>query len=571
MKKLNKKAPKVITDLKNLVISGSEKFGDKVLYEYKDGVEVKKYTHNDLLSDMNALGTALDKRGFTGKTIAVIGDTSPFWTLTYLTTVNGNGIIVPLDKELSLTSICDFLKISDCSAIAYTGSFNGKLTSLSDSIPGIKLFIRLNKDKDGADVVSGDAEAIDLEDLINEGNDLLDSGYKAYTDIIPDMNKCCAILFTSGTTGTSKGVMLSQKNLTAAVNSASICAPYDDKTSLVSVLPIHHTYEFTCTHLAGMNVGVSTYINPSLKYASRSMQYYKPSALVVVPMFLETVHKKVWAKINESNMTGKVKAGMNLSNALLKVGVDMRTKLFADILAAFGGNVRSIICGGAPVQSNILKDLEAFGITVYEGYGITECSPLVAVNPNGKAKFGSVGTPVCGCEVMIDPASTDDSGRGEILVKGDNVMLGYYNNPEATAEVFTEDGWFRTGDIGYIDRDGYIFITGRKKNVIILSNGKNVYPEELEENLMTSEYVKEIVVIGRKDENDNETEIIAVVFPDYENYPDTDRDELKKLARESLIALNENMPSFKQASDFEFRETEFEKTTTKKIKRFLVK
>jgi long-chain acyl-CoA synthetase len=203
MKKLNKKAPKVITDLKNLVISGSEKFGDKVLYEYKDGVEVKKYTHNDLLSDMNALGTALDKRGFTGKTIAVIGDTSPFWTLTYLTTVNGNGIIVPLDKELSLTSICDFLKISDCSAIAYTGSFNGKLTSLSDSIPEIKLFIRLNKDKDGADIVSGDAEAIDLEDLINEGNDLLDSGYKAYTDIIPDMNKCCAILFTSGTTGVS--------------------------------------------------------------------------------------------------------------------------------------------------------------------------------------------------------------------------------------------------------------------------------------------------------------------------------------------------------------------------------
>lgn len=558
-----------MTDLKNLVCSSAEIFGEKTFYEYKDGKENKEYSFTRFLHDMNSLGTALCSRGLIGENIAVIGATSPFWTLTYLTVVNGNGTIVPLDAELSIDAICDFVRLSGCKAIAYTSAFNGKLATICERMPDIKLFIRLSPDTKGVDTSS--ADVCDIADLIAEGDAMLTSGDESYTKILPDIEKCCAILFTSGTTGTSKGVMLSQKNLVTSINAAGALVPYDERSTLVSVLPIHHTYEFTCTHLTAMNLGVSVYINPALKYASRSMQYYKPTGLVVVPMFLETVHKKVWASIEEKKMTKKVKAALALSSAALKVGIDLRRRLFSDVLNAFGGNIDTIICGGAPIRDDILCDLNAFGITVLEGYGITECSPLVSVTPYTSPRIGSVGPAAIGSEVKIDESTLDDSGRGEILVRGGNVMLGYYNNAEATAEAFTDDGWFRTGDIGYLDRDGYIYITGRKKNLIILSNGKNVYPEELEENLLTSEYVKEIVVIGRRDQRGAETSIVAVVFPDAEAHPELSFDELKARTLEDLKVLNERMPSFKQVDTFEFRDTEFEKTTTKKIKRFLVK
>ncbi|MBQ7822539.1 MAG: AMP-binding protein [Clostridia bacterium] len=570
MKKIKKNPPKIVSDFKELVLTSAEKFGDKTFYEYKVGKETKKYSYNKYLSEMNAYGTALNARGYIGKNIAVIGDTSPYWALTYVTAVNGNSTIVPLDKELSLDAVCDFINLSECAAIAYTGAFNGKITTLAEKIPNVSLFIRLNSDDKEVDSPEG-VNVVDINTLIEEGQALLDGGDASYTSITPDTEKCCSILFTSGTTGTSKGVMLSQKNIITSVNAACELVPFDDSASLVSVLPIHHTYEFTCTHLAAMNIGASVYINPSLKYASKSMQYYKPNGLVVVPLFLETVHKKVWAKINDEKIAGKVKAGMKLSNIALKLGIDIRRRIFADVLSAFGGNIETIICGGAPIQPNIIKDFNAFGITVLEGYGITETAPLVSVTPYQAPKIGSVGPAAIGTQVKVDETTLDDSGRGELLVKGGNVMLGYYKNPEATAEVFTEDGWFRTGDIGYIDADGYIYITGRKKNVIILSNGKNVYPEELEENLLSCTYAKEIVVIGRRDEKGSETSIVAVVFPDFESHEDMSSDEVKAKALEQLKALNENMPSFKQVSVFEFRDTEFEKTTTKKIKRFLVK
>ncbi|MBQ4137691.1 MAG: AMP-binding protein [Clostridia bacterium] len=562
--------PKIATDLKQLIYSSAEIYKDKTFYEFKVGKETQKYTYEKYLSDMKAYGTALSSRGLIGKNIAVIGDTHPYWSLTYLTVVNGNGTIVPLDKEISLDAVCDFANLAECVAIAYTGYFNGKITSLAEKLPNIELFIRLNEDDKGVDSPEG-VNVIDIADLLNEGQELLNNGNDTYTSIVPDMEKCCSILFTSGTTGTSKGVMLSQKNIITSVNAACALVPFDNTSNIVSVLPVHHTYEFTCCHLAAFNIGASVYINPSLKYASRSMQYYKPYGLVVVPMFLETVHKKIWANIRDKGIEGKVRAAMKLSNAALKLGVDLRRKLFSDVLSAFGGNIKVIICGGAPIKPEIIEDFNAFGIAVLEGYGITETSPLVSVTPYKAPKIGSVGPAAIGCEAKIDETTLDQDGRGEILVRGTNVMLGYYKNPEATAEAFTEDGWFRTGDIGYLDDDGYIFITGRKKNVIILSNGKNVYPEELEENFNNCEYVKEIVVIGRKDENTGETDIVAITYPDFDSFPELEKDEIKQKALERLKELNSEMPSFKQVGIFEFRDTEFEKTTTKKIKRFLVK
>jgi len=267
-------------------------------------------------------------------------------------------------------------------------------------------------------------------------------------------------------------------------------------------------------------------------------------------------------------MKKKVAFAIKLSNALRKVGIDIRNKIFKDVKDGLGGNIEKIVCGGAPLSKELIKDFDAFGITIYEGYGITECSPLVSVNRPGGIKLGSVGPAVLGTTVKIDKAEGEETG--EILVKGDNVMLGYYKNPEATAEVFTEDGWFRTGDLGYMDKDGYIFITGRKKNLIILSNGKNIFPEEIEEHLSHNEIVGESVVIGRKNEQ-GEIVISAIVYPNPEIAEGKDKDEVYALVKEAVAETNKKLPLFKHIQLFELRDTEFEKTTTKKIKRFLVK
>ena len=382
------------------------------------------------------------------------------------------------------------------------------------------------------------------------------------------MQEMCALLFTSGTTGTSKGVMLSQKNLTAAVNASCLSMSYDHKNTFVSVLPPHHTYELTCGNLAMINIGGSVFINDSIKYAMRNFASFKPNTLVLVPLFLETMHKKIWDEINKKGMTKKVKLGMKASAAMLAVGVDKRKQIFSQILGAFGGNLQSIVCGGAPLSPQIIKDFYAFGITVLEGYGITECAPLVAVNSPGKVKFHSVGQPVYGCEVKIDKGPDEETG--EILVKGDNVMMGYYRNPEATAEVFTEDGFFRTGDIGYMDKDNYIYITGRKKNVIILSNGKNVFPEEIEERLSEVDIISESVVIGRQNTN-GEIVITAIAVPNMERLEGKNADEVYTAIKDAVNEINRHLPSFKQVHDVEIRYEEFEKTTSRKIKRYIIK
>jgi long-chain acyl-CoA synthetase len=288
---------------------------------------------------------------------------------------------------------------------------------------------------------------------------------------------------------------------------------------------------------------------------------------MLVPLFLETMHKKIWDEVRKKGMEKQLRALMKMNRALLAVRLDARNKIFGQVRAAFGGNLKSIVCGGAPLSPELIKDFYAFGITVLEGYGITECAPLVSVNSPGKIKFRSVGTPVKGCQVKIDKNPEDETG--EILVKGDNVMMGYYKNEEATAEVFTEDGWFRTGDIGYMDDDGYIFITGRKKNVIILSNGKNVFPEELEEYLATIPCILESVVLARKNDAGEQT-ITAIVVPNEELMEGKSKDEVYTEIKDAIQKINAKLPSFKQIRKIEVKNEKFERTTSKKIQRFKV-
>ena len=554
-----------INDLKDLVETNAKTYGDKPLYYYKEGKEVVTFTHNQMKSSVDGLGTAFSLLGLMGSNIAVIGDTNPYYMVTYFAAANGGGAIIPLDKELDNDTIAGFLKIADAKALVYTESFNSRIPEIEALAPFIKYFIPIKPDE----ALMPNDKYVSLPSLIEKGTEAISGGNTSFTDFTPDREALAALIFTSGTTGTSKCVMLSQKNL--ATSTYACCesmSHFGEKNTFVSVLPMNHSYEVTTEHLALSHIGCSTYINDSIKNALRSFNYFKPNSLILVPLFVETIYKRIWKEIDKKGMRRKVKLGIALSNTLLKFGIDRRRKIFKDVHAALGGNLSCIVCGGAPLSKELIRDFRSFGISILEGYGITECSPLVSVNRLGKERLGSVGTPVLGCAAKIDKDESEETG--EILVKGDNVMMGYLNNPEATAEVFTEDGWFKTGDIGYMDKDGYIFITGRKKNVIILSNGKNIFPEELEEHLCKNEIIGECVVIGRKAES-GETAITAVIYPNPELTEGKSSEEITALVKEAVDDTNKHLPMFKHIQNMEIRDTEFEKTTTRKIKRFLVK
>lgn len=556
--------PKVIHDLKELVCSAAERFGDKVLYRYNESGEEKQFTFRDSMNFMNRMGTAFAKLSILGQTVAVIGESHPAYMTAYYATVNGGGVIVPLDKDLTDTELVNFVNLSEAVAIVYTGYYNKKIINLADKMPGVRYLIPI--DGENEDLSCEKVMTFDALQLLGEQE--LENGNREFLDVVPDIDKMSALLFTSGTTGTSKGVMLSQRNLVAAINASCDTMRFDDSTVLVDVLPMHHSYEVTCGHLSAQNLGCEIFINDSLKNVLRNFGKYKPTALVLVPLFLETMHKRVWAEIEKKGMTGKVKAAMKISDSLLKIGIDLRKNLFAEILNAFGGRLSIIVSGGAPLNPKIIKDFRSFGITVLEGYGITECSPLISVNTIGKTRYRSVGMPVMGCQVKIDRKDEFDD-VGEILAKGDNVMLGYYRNEEATKAVFTDDGWFRTGDIGYVDDGGYIFITGRKKNVIILSNGKNIFPEEIEEKLIQLDSVQECVVVGRNNDN-GEQVITAVIYPNQDMFAGVEKDEIYSSIKSEITALNRGLPVYKQIRGVEIKDEEFEKTTSKKIKRYKV-
>lgn len=557
------KPPKVISDLRDLVRSNSEIYGDKPLYFYKNGETYSEYSFKRLYDETVYIGSALEKRGLM-KGVSVIGSTHPQYIATYLSTVNGGGYIVPIDPELSDEQIAYFMSHAEVQTVVYTEKMNSKMPNIEKLLPNVKLFVAIQPSAD----FTVDERNITIEMLLEEGKKAYEDGFTDYVDYNIDMEKMAAVIFTSGSTGTAKGVMLSMKNLTAATNASCLSMAYDDRNTFVSVLPPHHTYEITCGHLAIMNLGAQVYINDSLKHVMKSFNSFKPNALMLVPLFVETMHKKIWAEIKKKGIEKQVKIAIGFNNAFLFCGIDIRKKMFKEIIDSFGGNLKSIVCGGAPLSPQLIKDFYAFGITVLEGYGITECAPLVAVNSPGKVRFHSVGQPVYGCTVKIDKDENDETG--EILVKGENVMMGYYKNPEATKEVFTDDGWFRTGDIGYMDKDGYIYITGRKKNVIILSNGKNVFPEEIEEYLAPIDIIEECVVMARENEK-GELTITAITVPNMALLEGKNDDEITELIKTRIDAVNKKLPTYKQIHRIELRHEPFERTTSKKIQRFKIK
>ena len=569
-KKLGKKTPRDeskcprVKDLKELLLAAEASWGDKPFYHYKENGEVKTLSRIQLRESVDELGTAFSVWGIMGNNVAVIGEQNPYYMTGYFAAANGGGSAVPLDKELDDGAICGFVEISEAKAIVYTPAFNKRMVTLAENMPGIKYFIPISPDPE----YMPDERFISLESAREVGRAALMKGDRSFVDHVVDPEKMASLIFTSGTTGTSKGVMLSHKNITSSVNDCVDVVDFTPDSTFVSVLPMNHSYEVTTEQLALCLIGGSTYLNDSIKNALRNFQNFKPNSLILVPLFAETIHKRIWNEIRKKGIEKKVRTAMKLSGAMKKLGIDVRAKLFKDIHKALGGKVTNIVCGGAALSPEITRDFMAWGIVVQEGYGITECSPLVAVNRYGKVKPGSVGPAVPGCHVKIDASNGETTG--EIMVKGNNVMMGYYNNPDATAEVLSEDGWFRTGDLGYIDNEGFIYITGRKKNLIILSNGKNIFPEELEEHLSHEDIVCESVVIGRTNLEGN-IAITAVIYPDPELTKGLTPEEIDEKVKEAVMNTNKRLPTFKHIQGYEVRDTEFEKTTTKKIKRFLIK
>lgn len=565
-KNVERQIPKTVTDLLQLVRTGAECFGEKDIYVYQENKQEKHLSYRENYERVLWFGTALCHYDLAGKKIAVVGDTHPSYMTAFFATIASNSTIVPLDKDLNDDALIDFMNIAEVSAVIYTASFNRRLINYADRLPAVKYFIPIINE--GEDCAKDNVIA--FNELLEIGRMLYEGGNTAFTDIEPDLDHLAAILFTSGTTGTSKGVMLTHRNFVAATNgSDQSMTQFNRKNVFVDCLPMNHSYEITCGQLAIQNLGATMVINDSIKNVLRNFVKYKPNALMLVPLYVETMYKKIWSEIDKKGMKKKVRTAMKISDALLKVGIDMREKFFSQITGALGGNLKIIVVGGAPMRPEIISDFRSFGIYILEGYGITECSPLVAVNRLGSERPHSVGPAVECCQVRIDKQPGEETG--EIVVKGENVMVGYYNNPEATAAVFTDDGWFRTGDIGYMDKDGYIYITGRKKNVIILSNGKNVFPEEIEEHLSDrSDVIGESVVLGRPNAS-GETVITAVIYPNPDFSKGKTKEEVEAAVREAVTEVNKSLPVYKQVRDTELRDTEFEKTTTRKIKRFLVK
>ncbi len=565
--RLNRIAPRAGDVLDLIGAIGAH--GDRNLFQYFEGRDLKSMTYTEFHGMVHKAAAAFDAMGLRGERVAVIGDTSPQWICTYVAALAAGCVIVPMDKELDVTEICKFLDSVEAKAIIYAKSFNEKFVKpIQENTTGVRYFIPITPAYDD----TFDSKVVSFEQVLACGQERIER--EGYTYPVVTDRECMAeMLFTSGTTGTSKCVMLSQKNIFAAVNAATETVWFFPDDVLVSVLPVHHTYELMCL-IAAMLFGMEVCINDSLRHVLKNFQLFKPTGLVLVPLFLNTMYKKIWSEAERTHKDVILKAGLATSKTLMSMGIDARRKIFKSVIDAFGGRLDHIICGGAKLNPDLIAAFSDFGIEVYEGFGITECSPLTNVTPYWGRKAGSIGPHVPSCLCRIADPQPGDHGypEGELQIKGDNVMLGYYNNPEANVAAFTEDGWFRTGDVAYMDEDGYVYITGRLKSVIVLENGKNVFPEEVEEHLANIETISEMVVVGRKAEDSDEVILTAIVYPNYEKLPAGASEELiMESIRKSINQVNRRLPGFKQVKAIELRDTEFEKTTSKKIKRHLVK
>lgn len=567
MKKNSLYEVRKITSLKEMLEQSVE------IYSEKNAFLVKKnrtdsytgITYRQYGDDVRALGTAFIDIGICkGSKVAVVSENRYAWAVTYMAAVNGEGYIVPIDKELAAEDIMNLLKVSEASAVVYSKNVKKKL---GNEFPeNIKYAI--NMDSEDADENCGE---ISFDALIKKGNELLEQGDKRFdnVEIIPEESKI--LLFTSGTTAMSKGVLLSHKNIVTNLMSMCSMVYCGEKDVFLSVLPIHHTYECTCGFLAPIYRGSTIAYCDGLRYIANNLKEAQATMMLGVPAMFEAMHKRVISHLKKSGMEKKFKTGRFVTKSLAKVGIDKRREVFKDVIDSFGGKVRLFISGAASISMETQKFFEDIGIEFLQGYGITECSPIVALSRSKMFREGAAGIALpC---MDVDVLMPNEEGVGEIICKGDNVMNGYYKNDEET-QAAVENGWFRTGDLGYIDEDKYIYITGRKKNVIVTKNGKNIYPEELEAFINQNEYVKESLVYGKDEDGSGELVISAIIVPNYAAIEsvlgkDVSEGKVHELMQSAVDAVNKRNPLYKYIRNVTVRNDDFKKTTTQKIKRYL--
>lgn len=550
---------KPIDSIRHMMQMAVDEAGDNIAYKFKEKGEVREVTFKEFRDTTFYLGTALYDLGLTKKHIAMVGENSYNWICVYLTVLQGDGVYVPVDKELPPEQMSFVLNESDAEVLFYTKTYEDFIRENKDKFPKIKTFVAIDGEDD-TDL------SLSFKKLIAKGKELYEGGEKGFLNLEKDVKDMRMLVFTSGTTGVAKGVMLSEYNLISSVY-------YGLQTSTIydtglSVLPYNHTYEAVPGILVAIHFHATLCINENLKTVLKNLNLYKPKYIYVVPAFAEVFYKKIWSNAKSSGKEPLLKVMVKVSNFLRIFGIDLRYKLFKSVHDAFGGNLRKIVCGGAPLRQELGEFFNSIGISLTNGYGITECSPLVSVNHDTFNDCSTVGKPLPCCEIKID--LPDEDGIGEICVRGDVVMLGYYKQPELTMEVLSEDGWFKTGDFGYVNKDGQLVITGRKKNIILLDNGKNIFPEEIENYIMSVPYIEEVVVYGIKNKDGVDEKLSCQVFLSEEKIAELGIENPKEQVKSDIAEAISFLPVYKRVSNVIVRDEAFEKTTTKKIKRAVI-
>ena len=552
------KAVKIDT-IKELMDLAEKEDGDKIAFEYrneKDKSKIEAITYKEFQYDTYYLGTALLQLGMNKNHIAVIGENSYKWLTVYLTVLKSDSVLVPIDRELPEKDIINILKSSDSEVLFYAGKYEKYIEKFKKELPNIKYFIGFDRNENLENVLS-------YKKIMDLGKERYEAGDKSYASIEhKDTNILKLLVYTSGTTGDPKGVMLTEHNLVSCVYYGLQVA--EIKTKCLSVLPYHHTYEAVAGILVALHKHATICINDSLKNVLKNLQLYKPDYIYLVPAFTEVFYKNIWGTAKKEGKEAGLKFLIKLSNVLRKMGIDLRGKLFKSIHSAFGGNLKEIICGGAPIRPEIGKFFNDIGVMLLNGYGITECSPLVSVNRPKFNDSSTVGVILPCCEVKIE--NPNDEGDGEIWVKGDIVMIGYYKDKERTDKVL-KDGWFNTEDYGKVNEKGQLVINGRKKNVIVLTNGKNVYPEEIENYILRIPYVEETIVKSVKNDIGQEVALCAEVYLNSDKVKELEIENVEEQLKKDISKETKELASYKHITKIEIRKTEFIKTTTKKIKR----
>lgn len=527
-------------------------------------------TYKEFKEDVEGLGTALIKLlGLKDKRVIIIGETQYGWYVSYMAMLCGVGIAVPTDKELPENELENIVKRSKASAIIYSPKKENDIKKVKENIPDVEYFIEMKSDKtlDGKDV--------GLNTLINLGKNIVSSGDKSFEEIEIDPEEFKILFWTSGTTSNSKGVMLNNRNLAENINAVTAYVKLYPTDMLFSVLPLHHCYESTIGFLYPLGIGASVAICEGLRYIVPNLQEAKPTAMIAVPLLVENLHKKINEKIVQTRKDKIVNTMIGVTNALKVAGIDVKRKVFKEILENLGGKLRIIVSAAAPIDKKVGEWIEDIGILFLQGYGLTETAPISAVTPDYKTMVGSAGKAIVQADIKIDNPNED--GEGEILIKSPTLMIGYYEDEIATKKAITSDGYFHSGDLGYVDEEGYVFVTGRSKNVIVTQNGKNIYPEEIEMMLNKLDEVKDVMVYGKEPESGSRKEakeliITAKILPDKDKikelYGDISNEEIYDILWKKIKEENKKLSSYKAVKKLEIKDGEFEKTSTMKIKRY---